>query len=75
MAIGANLTKREQTLVAVAAFAVLLLGAYWYFFYAPKSSELEVLRARIVECRTTAGRRGARRSYARDHADPGARAE
>ena len=47
MALGANLTRREQTLVAVAAFAVLLLGAYWYFFYSPKSSELEALRVRI----------------------------
>lgn len=47
MAIGANLTKREQTLLAVAAFAVLLLGAYWYFIYSPKSAELEALRIRI----------------------------
>jgi type IV pilus assembly protein PilO len=48
MALGASLTKREQTLVAVAAFAVLLAGAYWYFFYSPKRAELAALGTRII---------------------------
>lgn len=48
MAIGENLTKREQTLVAIVAFAVLLVAAYWYFMYTPKSAELDELRIRIT---------------------------
>jgi type IV pilus assembly protein PilO len=47
MAIGANMTKREQTLAAIGAAAVLLLGAYWYFLYKPKSAELAVTQAHV----------------------------
>ena len=47
MAIGANMTKREQTLVAIGAAAVLLLGAYWYFLYKPKAAELAVTQAHV----------------------------
>jgi type IV pilus assembly protein PilO len=47
MAIGANMTKREQTLAAIGAAAVLLLGAYWYFLYKPKAAELAVTQAHV----------------------------
>jgi type IV pilus assembly protein PilO len=47
MAIGANMTKREQTLAAIGAAAVLLLGAYWYFLYKPKAAELTVTQAHV----------------------------
>jgi type IV pilus assembly protein PilO len=47
MAIGANMTKREQTLAAIGLAAVLLLGAYWYFLYRPKSAELAVTQAHV----------------------------
>jgi type IV pilus assembly protein PilO len=47
MAIGANMTKREQTLVGIAAGAVLLLGAYWYFLYRPKAAEMAVTQAHV----------------------------
>jgi type IV pilus assembly protein PilO len=47
MAILGNMTKREQTLVAIGAAAVLLLGAYWYFLYKPKSAELAVTQAHV----------------------------
>ncbi len=47
MAIGANMTKREQMLLGIGAAAVLLLGAYWYFLYRPKSDELTVMQARV----------------------------
>jgi type IV pilus assembly protein PilO len=40
MAIGANMTKREQTLAGIAAIALLLVALYWYFLYKPKSAEL-----------------------------------
>ncbi|MDQ6689559.1 MAG: type 4a pilus biogenesis protein PilO, partial [Gemmatimonadota bacterium] len=36
----ANMTKREQTLAGIAAIALLLAVAYWYFLYKPKSAEL-----------------------------------
>jgi type IV pilus assembly protein PilO len=47
MAIGANMTKREQKLAAVGAAAVLLLGGYWYFLYKPKAAELAVTQAHV----------------------------
>ncbi|MFL5483296.1 MAG: type 4a pilus biogenesis protein PilO [Gemmatimonadaceae bacterium] len=47
MAIGANMTKREQTLVGIGIAAVLLLGAYWYFLYKPKSKEMAVAQAHV----------------------------
>jgi type IV pilus assembly protein PilO len=47
MAIGANMTKREQTLVGIGVAAVLLLGAYWYFLYKPKSAEMAVTQAHV----------------------------
>jgi type IV pilus assembly protein PilO len=47
MAFGANMTKREQTLIAIGAAAVLLLGAYWYFLYKPKSAEMAVMQAHV----------------------------
>jgi len=47
MAIGANMTKREQLLAAIGAAAVLLLGAYWYFLYKPKSEEMAVVSAHV----------------------------
>ena len=47
MAFGANMTKREQSLIGIAAAAVLLLGAYWYFLYRPKSAEMAVTQAHV----------------------------
>ena len=47
MAIGANMTKKEQTLAAIGLAAVVLLGAYWYFLYKPKAAELAVTQAHV----------------------------
>jgi len=47
MAIGDNLTKREQTLIAISIFAFVALGALWYFMLSPKSEALAVLSARV----------------------------
>jgi type IV pilus assembly protein PilO len=47
MAIGANMTKKEQTYAALGLAAVLLLGAYWYFLYKPKAAELAVTQAHV----------------------------
>lgn len=43
MAIGANMTKREQSLAALAVVAFALVGAYVYFIYSPKSAELDAV--------------------------------
>jgi type IV pilus assembly protein PilO len=47
MAIGANMTKREQTLAGIGVAAILLLGAYWYFLYKPKAQELATISAHV----------------------------
>jgi type IV pilus assembly protein PilO len=47
MAIGANMTKREQMWGGIGIAAILLLGAYWYFLYRPKSAELAVTQAHV----------------------------
>jgi type IV pilus assembly protein PilO len=47
MAIGANMTKREQMWGGIGIAAILLLGAYWYFLYKPKAAELAVTQAHV----------------------------
>src|SRR5438552_13500768 len=47
MAIGANMTKRDQTLASIDAAAVLLLGAYWYLLYKPKAEELATVQMHV----------------------------
>src|SRR5438552_7359220 len=47
MAIGANMTKRDQTLASIDAAAVLLLGAYWYLLYRPKAAELSAVQVHV----------------------------
>lgn len=47
MAIGANMTKREQTLAGIGFMAVLIAAAYWYFLYKPKAAELAVVKAHV----------------------------
>lgn len=47
MAIGANMTKREQTLVAVAVLAVALLGAFVYLVYSPRSADLDAIELHV----------------------------
>lgn len=47
MAIGANMTRREQTLVGVAVVAIMISLAYVYFIYNPRSGELDALGAHV----------------------------
>src|SRR5688572_21545403 len=64
MAIGANLSKRDQILISAAVLSVALAGAYAYFLYLPKRDRLaaieqhvDVLEARNAKVRSevTAG--------------------
>jgi len=47
MAIGANMTKREQTLAGIGVVAIVLLIAYWYLLYKPKAEELSVIQTHV----------------------------
>jgi type IV pilus assembly protein PilO len=47
MAIGANMTKREQSLAGIGAAALILLGAYWWFLYKPKAQEMAATQAHV----------------------------
>ena len=47
MAIGANMTKREQMLASIGVVALLLVAAYWYLLYKPKAAELAVTQAQV----------------------------
>lgn len=40
MAIGANLTKRDQVLVSITLLTIAIAGAYGYFLYMPKREQL-----------------------------------
>jgi type IV pilus assembly protein PilO len=47
MAIGANLTKRDQILISIAVITVALAGAYGYFMYLPKRTELAAIEQHV----------------------------
>lgn len=47
MAIGANLTKRDQGLIAAMVMAVALAGAYGYFLYMPNRIELAAIQQHV----------------------------
>lgn len=67
MAIGDNLTKREQTLIGVALISFALLGAYWYVMYSPKAERLAALELRVDSL--DAANRQARTDMARGSVD------
>jgi len=48
MAIGANLSKRDQILVSVIVMAVALGGAYGYFLYMPKRAQLATIEEHVT---------------------------
>jgi type IV pilus assembly protein PilO len=45
MAIGANMTQREQVLLGIGALAIVAAVAFWYFVYNPKNATLMALSA------------------------------
>lgn len=47
MAIGDNLTQREQILIGVMGLAIIVVGAFWYFIYSPKQTTLTTLAAHV----------------------------
>ena len=49
MALGDNMTKRDQTMVVVAFLAVALAAAYWYFVFSPRGLELDKQAQHVEE--------------------------
>ncbi len=47
MAIGANLARRDQLLVAASVLAVAIAGVYGYFLYLPKSGDLAAIQQHV----------------------------
>ena len=47
MAIGANLTKRDQMLLAVSVLTVALAGGWGYLLYLPKGEDLSALQTHV----------------------------
>ena len=47
MAIGANLSKRDQLLVAVSVLTFAAAGAYGYFLYLPKAEEIDTIQQHV----------------------------
>jgi len=47
MAIGANLTKRDQMLISVMVMTVALAGAYGYFLFMPKRAQLATIQEHV----------------------------
>ncbi|MEP6509183.1 MAG: type 4a pilus biogenesis protein PilO [Gemmatimonadales bacterium] len=48
MAIGANLTKRDQTLISISVVTIMLAGAWGYFMYMPKREELAAIEEHLT---------------------------
>ena len=49
MAIGANMTQREQMMVGIAIAAFALVGAFWYFPYRSTETRLAAIEAHVVK--------------------------
>ena len=52
MAIGANMTQREQMMVGIAVVAFALVGAFWYFPYRSTETRLKAIDAHITALET-----------------------
>lgn len=47
MAIGANMTQREQALVGIGVVAILLAVAFWWFRFSPQAVRLVAISAHV----------------------------
>jgi len=47
MAIGGNLSKRNQLMISIAVMAIALGGAYCYFLYMPKRAQLAAIEEHV----------------------------
>ena len=63
MAIGANMTQREQALVGVGIIAILLAAAFWWFRFTPQAATISAMSAHVDTVETN--NRNARVAIAR----------
>lgn len=63
MAIGANMTQREQALVGVGIIAILLAAAFWWFRFTPQAATIGAMSAHVDTVETN--NRNARVAIAR----------
>ena len=47
MAIGANMTQREQLLVGIGTIAILLAGTFWWFRFTPQAATIAAMSAHV----------------------------
>lgn len=47
MALGSSLSKRDQIFISISVVAITLAGAYGYFLYMPKRSEIAVIEDHV----------------------------
>src|SRR5919107_1201447 len=47
MAIGANMTQREQLMIGIAVIAFALVGAFWYFPYQSTNERLATIEQHV----------------------------
>lgn len=47
MAIGANMTRREQALVGIGIIAILLAAAFWWFRFTPQAATIGAMSAHV----------------------------
>ena len=47
MAIGANLSKREQMMISIVVLTVMISGLYGYFLYMPKREQLAAIEEHV----------------------------
>ena len=52
MAIGANMTQREQALVGVGVLGIAIAIAFWYFIYNPKGVVIDAMTAHVDSVET-----------------------
>lgn len=53
MAIGANMTQREQALVGIGIVILIAAGAFWWFVYNPKTAVLAAMNAHVDSVETS----------------------
>lgn len=49
----ANMTPRDRNLIAIAAIALVAAGAFWYWYYNPKASQLSAMKTHVDSLEVT----------------------
>lgn len=52
MAIGANMTQREQALVGVGIISIILAATFWWFLFTPRAATIAAMNAHVDSVET-----------------------